>query len=42
VLNPIRRPKGKGQGAAKGAPKSGPQGSSGDDGDRPVQVTATA
>src|ERR1700693_40066 len=30
VLNPTRRPKGKGQGASKGAPKSGGHGSDGD------------
>ena len=39
VLNPIRRPKGKGQGASKGAPKSGTKGSSANGADRPVEVT---
>jgi translation initiation factor IF-3 len=39
VLNPIRRPKGKGQGASKGAPKSGGQGNH-DRAEPPVEVTA--
>jgi translation initiation factor IF-3 len=39
VLNPTRRPKGKGQGASKGAPKSGGHGS---DGDGAEAVVATA
>jgi translation initiation factor IF-3 len=42
VLNPIRRPKGKGQGASKGAPKSGTKGSSANGADRPVEVTVDA
>jgi len=41
VLNPIRRPKGKGQGASKGAPKSGGQGN-GDQAEPSVEVTADA
>ena len=36
VLNPTRRPKGKGQGASKGAPKSGGAGS-----DQAADATAT-
>jgi translation initiation factor IF-3 len=42
VLNPIRRPKGKGQGASKGAPKSGTKGSPANGADRPVEVTVDA
>ena len=41
VLNPIRRPKGKGQGASKGAPKSGDK-HNGEEPDRPVEVTVDA
>ena len=41
VLNPIRRPKGKGQGASKGAPKSGGQ-ENGERADPAVEVTADA
>ena len=41
VLNPIRRPKGKGQGASKGAPKSGGR-TAGAGSEPPVVVTADA
>ena len=39
VLNPTRRPKGKGQGATKGAPKSGGHGSDGDGADHGEPAT---